>query len=78
MRIIFVVLFSIIALAIGVGRAEGHMPWRTMMQILPNREKREWSREERKVYRKKEYKVVFAVWAAMTAAAIVFVVFFRG
>jgi hypothetical protein len=52
------------------------MPWRTLMQMLPNNEKKEWNDSEKKEYRKKEYKGVIIFWAIATIAALIFVIFF--
>jgi len=76
MKYLGAVLLSIISLLIAIGRIEGHMPWRTLMQVLPNNEKKDWSSTEKKEYRKKEYKGVIIFWAIATLAAFVFVIFF--
>jgi len=75
-KYLFACLLSIISLLIAIGRIEGHMPWRTLMQMLPSNDKKEWNDNEKREYRKKEYKGVIIFWAITTVAAIIFVIFF--
>jgi len=74
-RIFIIALFSIIALLMGIGYTEGRLPWRNDRGWLAMYKFRRWTKEEKKAYRKKEYKSMLIFWVFIVIGIAVSVIF---
>ncbi len=76
MKYLWTVIAAPVILLVLICRAESRMPWRAFMQILPNNESKEWTDDEKRKYRQKEYKGVLIFWAIFTVGTLIYSFFF--
>ncbi|MCL2254984.1 MAG: hypothetical protein FWC09_11135 [Lachnospiraceae bacterium] len=71
-KILEIFTYSLIALFIYIFQFEMRIPWRSWHTLTEKRckddtkEYWEWSDSDKKEYRKKEYKIIFALWLGST------------
>jgi len=74
-RIFAIILFSTIMLIACIAKTEGRLPWRNDRGWLAMYKFRIWTKEEKKAYRKKEYRFALMLWIFLTIGFTVAVIF---